>query len=474
MKRNKKISNAKTLSVIGLGRLGAPLAACFAAKGFQVIGVDRNPAVVSLMNTGKAPVYEPGLDELIRKNKKRIRAVSDIQEAVLNSQATFIVVATPSNESGASSLEYVLPVCKDIAEALRQKSEFHLVVLTSTVMPGAMQNEVLKVLEAHSGKKCGKDFGLCYNPEFIALGSVIHDFLNPDLLLIGESDSNSGSLLEALYKGVHENRPKVARMNWINAELVKLSLNTFITTKITFSNTLARICEKLPKADVDIVSSALGLDSRIGPKYLKGAIGYGGPCFPRDTVAFSQMAKSLGISARLAEATDETNREQVLLLKELIKLKLAPGGTVGILGLSYKPDTNVAEASQGLLLAQVLVQDGIEVVAYDPLAVDNAKLVLNGSVCFSDSPKQCITASDVIAIITPWKIFQELRPQWFKRAESKRVLIDCWRFLDPAKYQPVTEYIALGLGPDEFRTNLEYMVIDGANANGSFKFPKFR
>ena len=454
MKRNRKVSNAKTLSVIGLGKLGAPLAACFAAKGFQVIGVDRDPAVVSLINAGKTPVYEPGLDELIRENKKHIRAVSNIQEAVLNSQATFIVVATPSDESGAFSLKYVLPVCEDIAEALRRKSEFHLVVLTSTVMPGAMQNEVLKVLETGSGKMCGKNFGLCYNPEFIALGNVIRDFLNPDLLLIGESDPASGSILEAIYEGVHENKPKIARMNWINAELVKLSLNAFITTKITFSNMLARICEKLPEANVDIVSSALGLDSRIGPKYLKGAIGYGGPCFPRDTVAFSQMARLLGISARLAEATDATNREQVLFLKELIKLKLAPGGTVGILGLSYKPDTNVAEASQGLLLAQALVQDGIEVVAYDPLAVDNANSVLNGSVHFADSLKQCVTASDVIAIMTPWKMFQKLQPQWFKRTGSKRVLIDCWRFLDPAKYQSVTEYIALGLGPDEFRRNL--------------------
>ena len=177
-------------------------------------------------------------------------------------------------------------------------------------MPGSTGGTLLPALEEHSGKKCGTDFGLCYNPEFIALGSVIRDMLNPDMILIGESDARSGEILEELYQGVCESNPRIQRMNFVNAELTKLSVNTFVTTKISYANMLAQVCETLPGADVDVVTSAIGCDTRIGQKYLKGALGYGGPCFPRDNVAFSALARANGAPALLAEATDQLNRSR--------------------------------------------------------------------------------------------------------------------------------------------------------------------
>ena len=250
-----------------------------AAKGFRVIGVDLDPRKVEDINQGRAPVFEPQLEDTIRASAGRLTAHDDVAAAVAESEITFIVVATPSEADGSFSLRYVLASCETIGRALRAKAGRHLVVLTSTVMPGSTGGIVRETLERASGKRVGRDFGLCYNPEFIALGSVIRDFLNPDFLLIGESDPQSGDILEALYRQVCENQPGVARMNFVNAEIAKLSVNTFVTTKISFANMLARICEALPDADVDVVSGALGLDTRIGIKYLKGAVGYGGPVF---------------------------------------------------------------------------------------------------------------------------------------------------------------------------------------------------
>jgi len=435
----------KKISVIGLGKLGAPLAACLAHKGYEVTGVDANEKAVEAINAGMAPVYEPGLEELIKACGNRLSAALDIGDAVRKTDATFIVVATPSDETGGFSLRYVLPVCEKIAEALKDKDSKHLVVLTSTVMPGSTAGKVVPLMERVSGKKCGTGFGLCYSPEFIALGSVIRDYFNPDFVLIGESDSDSGENLNSIYRATCDNSPPAARMNFINAELTKLSVNTFITTKITFSNTLARLCEKLPGADVDAVSSALGLDSRIGGKYLKGAVGYGGPCFPRDTLAFSALAKSVGVSSYLSDATDRTNRAQVLIFADLVKRR-AKGNkwTVGILGLSYKPDTNVVEQSQGLLLAAHLAAEGHPVTVYDPRALAAAREVLKDSVAYADTVNDCLKASDIILIMTPWNEFKKIQPEAVSRAGRPRTLVDCWRILPVEAFRAVCDYVALG------------------------------
>lgn len=438
------------VSVVGLGKLGCPLAACYAAKGSRVVGVDMDARAVDAINKGLAPSYETGLQELLDEAHGNFRATQDYTDAVQSTDVTFVVVPTPSGPDGTFNNEYVVSACQSIGAGLKVKDGYHVVVIVSTVMPGSTGGEIREALELASGKICGTDFGLCYGPAFVALGSVIRDFTRPDYLLIGESDPRAGETLENLYKNICTENPPAARMNFVNAELTKLANNAFVSTKITFGNMMAQICERLPDAHVDIVTSALGMDSRIGRKYLKGGIGYGGPCLDRDNVALAAMATSIGARALLAEATDQANRLEVDRLVALIKSKRDTSKPVGVLGLSYKPDTNVIDASQGLLLAQALVKEGFTVAAYDPAAMEEARKVLGESVHFTESAEECVQKSDVIVISTPWKLFKELDPRAFGFSESsdyRKVLIDCWRMLDADKYAPVTDYVPLGIGP---------------------------
>ena len=434
------------LSIIGLGKLGAPMAAVMAHKGHTVVGVDVNPAFVTAIQQGRAPVNEPGLPEMIQANHERLTATLDYEEAILATEATFIIVPTPSNPDGRFSMRFVMSAAEKIGAALRKKKGWHLVVLSSTVMPGCTGGQLLPALETASGKKCGVDFGLCYNPEFIALGSVIRDMLNPDMILIGESDERSGGLLDRLYTGVCESNPRIQRMNYVNAELTKLSVNTYVTTKISYANMLAEICETLPGADVDVVTTAIGCDSRIGQKYLKGGLGYGGPCFPRDNVAFSALARANGAPALLAEATDALNKRQVPRLAEIVLSRLPEGGTAGILGLSYKANTEVIEESQGVGLAKELLARGVKVVVYDPAAMDNARKVLVGAISFAKSAADCVAAADVVAIVTPWAEFKKVPASVFESGGKRRMVLDCWRILPSEMFDGVAEWQTLGYG----------------------------
>ena len=455
------------ISVIGLGKLGSPLAAVLASKGHTVIGVDLNEESVRTLNEGKSPVIEPGLDELIQKSHTRLSATTDCQAAVADTEVSFIIVPTPSEMDGGFSLSYVLSAAESIGKALQHKNEFHLVVLTSTVMPGATENEVLPALEQHSGKHCGRDFGLCYNPEFIALGSVIHDMLNPDFILIGESDPHSGELLTSIHQGVCDNTPLVARMNFVNAELTKLAVNTFVTTKISYANMLAQVCEQVPGADVDIVTSALGLDTRIGRKYLKGALGYGGPCFPRDNIAFSHLARGVGANAGLAEATDRVNRQQVSWLAEIVLRQLPENGKVGILGLSYKPQTNVVEEAQGMELASKLIANGVPLVLYDPAAMENARAALSEEAIFASSMEECARQANVVVITTPWDEFKALSPQDLNYSNGRPTVVDCWRILPREEYESSVNYVALGRGPQRDEVPLYIAATTNADQLGN-------
>lgn len=434
------------ISVFGLGKLGAPLLACLAHKGYEVTGIDVDPGKIEAINQGRAPVFETGLQEMIAGSAARVRATPDGAAAVLASDVSFVVTATPSEPEGGFSLRYVLPVCETIGKALAQKKSYHLVVLTSTVMPGCTGGAVCEALEHASGKKAGKDFGLCYSPEFIALGSVIRDFLNPDFVLIGESDTRAGDTLQAIYNRTCGN-PPAARMNFVNAELTKLSVNTFVTTKISYANMLAAICSRLPGADVDVVTEALGKDSRIGKKYLKGALGYGGPCFPRDNKAFAALGRKLEVPALLAEATDHTNDEVVRRLAGLIEHLSREKDVIGILGLSYKPNTDVVEAAQGLLLAQTLVQDKYNVVVHDPAGMPNAKRMLKTDVQYAETVEACVKQVDVLVITTPWEQFKSITPAQVKSAGKPRAIIDGWRVLNAQDFRDTADFVSLGKGP---------------------------
>ena len=428
--------------VIGLGKLGAPLAACMAARGVTVIGVDADPRKVEAINHGKPPVPEPGLAELLAQCGGRLTAVGQIGPAVEQADITFIVVSTPSEPGGGFSLKYVEPTCQEIGRTLASKRNYHVVSLTSTVMPGSTEGRVRAVLEQASGRRCGPDFGLCYSPEFIALGSVIRDFLNPDMLLIGESDRRAGDALEALYRQVCENQPAVARMNFVNAEVTKLAVNTYVTTKISFANMLARISERLPGADVDVITSALGLDTRIGGKYLKGAISYGGPCFPRDNLALAALARQVGTSPELAQSVDHFNRWQVEWLADFVQQHSQ--GPVGVLGLTYKPGTDVVEEAVGLLLAKELSQRGVAVIAYDPAGEENSARVLGDKVRFAPRAEECIAAADLVVLTTPWREFASIPAEQWARAGTPRTVVDCWRLLKHLERRPGVRYLVLG------------------------------
>ena len=449
-----------SISLIGLGKLGSPLVACFAARGFRVHAVDADSQKVEQITNALPPVHEPGLAELLQEGAQNISATQDTQAAVRDSDATFVVVGTPSEVDGGFSLRFAIPACEAIGRAIGAKDSYHLVVLTSTVMPGSTGNEILSTLERASGKRCGVDFGLCYSPEFIALGSVIRDFYYPDFLLIGESDPRAGDVLSDIYRRTCKNSPAIARMNWINAEITKLAVNTYITTKISYANMLARLCEKLPGADVNVVTDALGLDSRIGPKYLKGAVSYGGPCFPRDNRAFAALASRSGAFADLAEATDRFNRAQIPALADFIRSQQSASGAIGILGLTYKPNTDVVQESFGLLLAEHLASHNLHVVVFDPSA--DASKFLNGhkSVRVASSAQDCIAQSSVVVLATPWQEFRDLPISvWMQPPlsapsfrTSPRVVIDCWRALEHLEGSQSVRYVRLGAGSPSTRS----------------------
>lgn len=437
-------------SVIGLGKLGASMTAAIAKRGFHVIGVDVIPEAVERLNAGHAPVHETDLEETIAANITRIRATLSVQEAVSQSDVSFVIVPTPSDERGAFSLKYAATAFREIGKALRLKNEYHLVVLTSTVLPGAMRYGLLPLLEQESGKQCGEAFGLCYSPEFIALGSVIHDFLRPDFTLVGEFDERSGQMLETCYAQIMENQPPCQRMSIENAELTKISVNTFVTTKITFANMLADLCERIPGGNVDVVTRALGMDRRIGSKYLTGALGYGGPCFPRDNVALSFIARALGTRADLAETTDNLNRVVPERIISRLKPMLKDGATAAVLGLAYKPYSHVIEESQGIALAKCLIEAGANVRAYDPLAHQMAQRELGTQMTIMPSVAQCLNNADVVLITTPDPEFRQLNADDFRGCHQPVIVVDCWRMLEtPLCGQTGIVYIPIGRSNDD-------------------------
>lgn len=435
-----KNSRNKKVSVIGLGKLGAPFCAALASRKFTVYGTDINSDLRNTIAAHKAPFYEAQLQDFLASNEKRIKIVNDIDTAVANSTITFIVVATPSEKSGGFSLKYVKQVIQEIGESLKKKNSFHLVVLTSTVLPLSGDQEILPWLEKASGKKRGKDFGFCYNPEFIALGSVIRNLLFPEFVLIGESDKKSGDILERFYNTFCPKKIKIARVNIINTEIAKITLNSYITMKISFANFLAELCEKTVGANVDTVTDILGSDSRIGGKYLKGGLGFGGPCFPRDNRAISYFSKKMGVKAHLAIAADRVNNSQVKRVIRVVEKLISHGSKISILGLSYKPDTAVIEESQAVMTTDVLSRI-YKVSVYDPAAMQNSKKILGQKVRYANSVQDCVRGAKVIVLATPWKEFDIV---FNSKLVGKSILIDCWRTDASIKLLGKKNYLPLG------------------------------
>lgn len=355
----------KKLSVFGMGKLGACMAATFAARGFEVLGVDINPEFVRKINAGEAPVDEPLLSDTVKQGRKHLRATTDAREAV-KTDASFFIVPSPSLPDGSFSNEFLMRAMQPVAQAVKAaRKKGHIFICSSTTTPGACRSVIIPMLEQQIGGKCGKDFSFCYNPEFIALGNVVRGLLEPDMVLIGESDKRAGDLLEALYKKYNCNKPNIARMSITSAELAKISVNSYITAKISFTNQLRMIAEQYEDTDIHKILDAIGSDSRIGRKYLKAGLSYGGPCFPRDNRLVSHAAKQVGLSAPLAEATDAVNEMAKEQLAQQALACVNEGDTVVVLGMAYRPDTYIVEESAGLHIAQTVKRSGCRVLVHD-------------------------------------------------------------------------------------------------------------
>lgn len=442
---------SERISVVGLGKLGLCLAACFAERGFETLGLDVEERVVQAVNSGVSPIVEPGLQDLITKlGGKRLRATIYHQEVIENTDITIVLVSTPSNPDGSFSNRYVEAALRSLATALREsEKQYHLFVISSTVMPGSTETAFIPLIERHSGRKLNQDFGVCYDPEFVALGDVINGFLHPDLVLIGESSPDAGARMEAIHRRMYLNEPHIARMSIISAEIAKVCLNAYITLKISYANTIANICECIPGADVDAITQAIGMDRRISPYYFQGGLSFGGLCFPRDTRAFITTAEQYGLEAHLIKAVEQVNRYQDAHLAQVVlrEVSALQNKTIGILGLAFKPNTPVITESAAIKLIEELLRHDLRVVAYDPLAIENAKAVFNERIEYVSSAIDCLTQSGVCVLTYCTSEFKQAVENYVPT--TPLTLVDGWRIIEPAKLGSKVKYVALGRASPE-------------------------
>lgn len=408
------------VTVVGLGKLGSPIAALYAAAGHETAGIDVSPTVVEKLASGVAPVNEPQLQEMIDVGRDNLSATLDWSIGLKGSEASVVIVPTPSQSDGTFTNSFVIDAMKRIGEQIRLgiTAESHVVIIASTVMPGSMSGEIQTALEVASGRPLSNSLGLVYSPQFIALGSVVRNLQYPDMVLIGESDIVAGNLAEKLLRSVVRSDASFQRMNLVNAEIVKISVNTFVTTKISFANMLSEICDGLDGANVDVVTAAVGSDSRVGTKYLSGGLGYGGPCFPRDNIALAALGSQLGVDASIAVATDRVNDRQVNRIVEKVRGLGEQVRVVDVWGLSYKPDTEVIEASQGVQIATALSTEGYRVRIHDPLVPKSTPALKSLEWLESPIPE---SNPDVVILATPW-------PQYITLSATAKPNV---AFLDP-------------------------------------------
>jgi GDP-mannose 6-dehydrogenase len=351
------------LSIFGLGYVGCVSAACFAARGHEVVGVDVNELKVELVNQGHSPVVEPGLAELIGKTVKaeRLRATGNAMVAVQDSDVSMICVGTPSNHNGSLDMSYVKRACRQIGEALEAKGRYHIVVVRSTMLPGTVERTVIPTLEIYSGKRAGRDFGVAVNPEFLREGTSLRDFDQPPFTLIGADDQDAGAPLAKLY--AHIDAPLItARIK--EAEMVKYACNSFHALKVTFANEIGNICHELG-VDSHRVMEIFCRDGKLNlsPYYLKPGFAFGGSCLPKDLRALLYKAKEVDVKAPVLEAVLASNRQQVVKAVEMI---LRTGRRrVAVLGLSFKTGTDDLRESPMATLIETLIGKGLRLSIYD-------------------------------------------------------------------------------------------------------------
>ncbi|MCD6312387.1 MAG: UDP-glucose/GDP-mannose dehydrogenase family protein, partial [Thaumarchaeota archaeon] len=300
----------RRVSVIGLGYVGLTFSACLADRGFKVYGVDIDEEKRRLISEGRPPIYEEGIEPLLRRaiSSGFLKVTGDFRESVLGSDVTFICVGTPSRPDGSVDLSQVEDACRRVGEALRDKEDYHLVVVRSTVPPGTTEGLVRASLESTSGKRVGEDMGLCFNPEFLSEGRAVKGLMSPDRIVVGAIDDRSGKLLLDLYRDFYSDKlPPILLTSLVNAELIKYANNAFLAMKISFANMFSRLCGKLRGADVTVVMKGIGMDSRICDAFLGAGLGWGGSCFPKDNRGIVSYAEGLGVDLKLIKASIEVN-----------------------------------------------------------------------------------------------------------------------------------------------------------------------
>ena len=446
--------NKPKISVIGAGYVGLCTAVGFSSKGFSVLVSEMDSEKAAKINEGIPPFFESDLQEKLADSvtKGNLKClVNQTKKTVIESDLTFVAVGTPSKPDGSIDLKFIESSARDIGGALSQKESYHVVIIKSTVVPGTTQNIVKPILEEESKKTCGVEFGLCMNPEFLRQGSAFQDTINADRLVIGAFDKRSGGVLEDLYKVFYGSRvPPIIKTSLSTAELIKYASNSMLATKISFINTIANICERIPGADVKVVATAMGLDRRIGPLFLDAGLGYGGSCFPKDVKALIACSKELGYDPDLLELVEAVNKSQPLKAVQLCRELL--GGLeckrIAILGLAFKPDTDDMREARVIPIINQLVSEGANVVAYDPVSIPAAKVIFKDDIQYAGSAASCLHNADCCIIVTEWVEFKKLTPEDYLNNMKQPILIDGRRIYDPESFREKLVFRAIGLGEE--------------------------
>ena len=410
------------ITVVGLGKLGLPLAALLARAGHKVLAYDRSSALIGSLTNGRFHSSEPNLMGLLTESKDFIDYTDKIEGAFQSTDAVFIIVPTPSETDGQFSNDSIIEFISKLNPKTfaNKKIVFNIV---STVMPGSSEGIIKSTLEMALNMKVGNNLGLCYNPEFIALGSVVKDMQEPDMHLLGQSSNWAGDTIEEILNSIVLKPVPCRRMNLTEAELVKIAVNNFVTMKISFANILFQAAVKLGNVDIDTVTESLGLDSRIGTKYLRGSVPYGGPCFPRDTRALTALFSRIGVDADLSIATELVNDNHVKFIINHLQKSFNGAKVIGIVGASYKNGTAVIEESAGISIARELLTKNFRVIIWDDEDV-TLPVDITNEVHLEDTFSSLVTKSDYIVISRP---FSDINDIYSTLNEQSKPFTDLWR-----------------------------------------------
>ena len=417
------------IGVIGTGYVGLVTGTCLAEFGMNLTCVDNDARKIEDLNNGRIPIYEPGLEDLIRKNvaQGRLRFVTELKDVVTTSLVIFICVGTPPNEDGSSDLRYVESVAQGIAQSM---NGYKVIVLKSTVPIGTCR-WVKDVIRSHQTKPT--HFDIVSNPEFQREGSAIEDFMRPDRVTIGTESEQAVAIMQDIYSALYLNETPFVITNLETAEMIKYASNAFLATKVTFINEIANLCEKVG-ADVHHVARAMGLDGRIGRKFLHPGPGFGGSCFPKDTRALAAMATERGEGLKIVQSVIEANESQKMRMVDKIQGMVGDlhGKTVGVLGLSFKPNTDDIRESPAIAIIREIQRLGARVKAYDPAAMETAKSVL-GDVEFCEDPYKTASGCEALVLATEWNEFRRLDLGRVKKSLKKTVFVDLRNVYEPSQ-----------------------------------------